>query len=234
MNGILMKRFLAAIILSVLATVWGCGTSDYDRRMEARREEINKNSQFTKYLNPPAEVAGTTVTLSIPKDMDPPPANADPRRSKNHVLEITGEHQDVYEGLWTDDKGVKKSYYFYVYIITAAKNRKMLPGRYQQECKNATDLDNKFQADRAEGGSINWQTFSAPGNWDFYKEDNGPHIQQMPGTFNFFAHDENDVLVILAWRVPDDIRQALDIDTKMKLVAGTVAVKPSEKPKSEE
>src|SRR3989304_1296552 len=64
-----VKRHIATGFVLLLGICWGCGTGEYERRLEARIAELKTESKF-KYLASAVDVPGTRVSIRIPQDFN--------------------------------------------------------------------------------------------------------------------------------------------------------------------
>ena len=127
----------------------GCGTGDYEQRLDKRFNELKVGSKFN-LLSSPIDVPGTKVSLRIPQKNDsnqkafenlltggfenPPLQEAvapdgkpiDPLRLKPNVIDVA-DLKLTLEGFVPDAKQGKQPYYLYVAVSTAQKQ-----GKYPQ------------------------------------------------------------------------------------------------------
>jgi hypothetical protein len=225
----------------LLGIFLGCGTSDYEQRLDKRISDLTTGSKFN-ILSPSIEVPGTQVSIRIPEDFKSPPLKegakidgkaVDPRRIKPNLVELA-DLKLTYEGFIQDKNNGKQYYYLYI-AVTTGPNRKFYPRTLQAELStkipDATQLtDINPPPQTPEGRTVNWQECHATGNQPFYyvlPSGEGKFIQ-LPGTIEMFFHneDENDTLVTLIWRLPTSIEQNVDFKSWTDLVAGCVKVKP--------
>jgi hypothetical protein len=245
---------MAAVAVLFLVFWGGCGTGDYEKKLDDRISKLKMGSKFI-LLSSPIDVSGTQVSLRIPQKNDsnqkafenlptgssggfegPPLQEAvgadgkpiDPKRLKPNVLEVA-DLKLTYEGFVPDQKQGKLPYYLYVAVSTR-QNRGNIPKIMQADLasklKDATPLADGYKAQTPEGGDIVWQECQATGKHLFYyvKPDGQSQFVQLNGTIQLMFHDENDALVILIWRWPAGVDQY--IKSWMEMTAGCVKVTP--------
>ncbi len=250
MNRIVTNKYIAAGAMLFLVFSGGCGTGDYEQRLDKRFNELKVGSKFN-LLSSPIDVPGTKVSLRIPQKNDsnqkafenlltggfenPPLQEAvapdgkpiDPLRLKPNVIDVA-DLKLTFEGFVPDAKQGKQPYYLYVAVSTQ-KNRGNIPKRMQADLasklNDATPLtDLKVQT--PEVGDIDWQVCEATGNQQFYyvKPDGQSQFIQLNGTIEMMFHDENGALVILIWRWPTGLDKSM-FQSWMEMVGGCVKVK---------
>jgi hypothetical protein len=231
------KRYIAMFALLLLGIFWGCGTGDYEQRLDKRIKDLKTGSKFN-ILSPSIDVPGTQVSIRLPQDLKGPPmtegANVDgkpvdPRRLKPNVIDVV-DLKCTYEGFIQDNDKGKLHYYLYIAVSTDP-TRKTYPNNLQSSLiaviNDATPLTD-ISAQTPEGRAVDWKECRATGNQLFYyvmPNGEGKFIQ-LPGTIDIYCHDENGALVTLIWRWPTSIAQSIDFKSWADLAAGCVQVKP--------
>jgi hypothetical protein len=227
------NRFTTGLLLFALAAIWGCGTGDYERLIDARTKKAKSESKFSADLNPMIDVPASALSLCIPKKFANTPLvkgatidgkPVDPRRVENPLINIP-EWKATYEGFQEKD-GKKLPFYLYIYVI-AGKNPETLMSSIKTELipkfPNVSGPSD-FSAQTAEGNSVTWKKVTASGKQDFYvaPAQGDGQFQSLDGSVEIFFHTENNILVILFWRTPlglDDMKNVMD------MTAGSVTVK---------
>jgi hypothetical protein len=229
----------------------GCGTGDYEQRLDKRINELKMGSKFV-LLSSPIDVPGTQVSLRVPQKntsnqkafetlssagFENPPLQEsaspdgkpiDPKRLKPNVVDVA-DLKLTFEGFVEDQKHGKQAYYLYV-AVTTRQNRGNIPKRMQADLvskiQDATPLTD-LKAETPEARDILWQECQATGNQQFYyvKPDGEGQFIQLNGTVELMFHDENDALVILIWRWPAVLDKSM-FQSWMEMVAGCVKVTP--------
>lgn len=253
MNRMVTNKYIAAGAVLFLVFWGGCGTGDYEQRLDRRINELKVGSKFI-LLSSPIDVPGTQVSIRIPQKNDSnlkafenlptgssagfegPPLQEtagpdgkpiDPKRLKPNVLELA-DLKLSYEGFVPDAKQGKLPYYLYVAVNTR-QNRVNIPKVMQAELaakmKDATQLTD-IKAQTPEGRDILWQECQATGKqlFSYVNPEGQSQFVQLNGTIQLMFHDENDALVILIWRWPAGVDQY--IKSWMDMTAGCVKVNP--------
>jgi hypothetical protein len=244
------KKYLAAAVGLLMAAFYGCGSGDYEARLDARIRELKSASKYN-ILSPTMDVPDTSVSIRIPqlnesnrdlfiKTYGNPPSvtgfeqnplkegEVDPRRSKTNVVNLV-DIRAVYEGYVEDKNEGKQHYYLYV-AVSSGQMTKYIPRNLQSELgvkfNNTTQLAN-YQAKTPEDRDVSWQEFHGSGNQIFYylTKNNDAQYPSMPGVVYILFHEENDLLITLVWRYPTGLEQNIDFQSWIKLVAGCVNVK---------
>jgi hypothetical protein len=231
------KKYKAAGVLLLLGICWGCGSGDFEQRLDNRINALKTGSKFN-ILSPAIDVPGTQLSIRLPQDFKNPPLTADanvdgkpvdPKRLKPNVTDVV-ELKATYEGFIEDKNHGKQHYYLYISVSTD-KTREFYPKNLQsdlvQKINDATPL-NDITAQTPEGRTVDWKECRATTNQLFYyvlPSGEGKFVT-LPGTVDAYFHDENGALVTLIWRWPTSIEQSIDIKSWADLVAGCVKVKP--------
>lgn len=236
-----MKKTTTHILfLSIFMFLCGCGTSEYESRINSRAmSSISSGSKYA-VLNAPANIpgtpAGSTVSLQLPKSMQAVDVN-DPLRGKCPVLEIS-DLKATYEGGVKDEQDNMYQFYLYVGVSEMGGNN-IMPTRgwlnklqtdfKQNPGTNSSEVNKSYMAETPSGGTVQWEEIHFQGDQRFfYPNPKDPqHSQDMPGTFICLCHEENGIVVTLAFRYPSSLepRHAADFDAEwLKLIAGSLKV----------
>ncbi|MGD0516760.1 MAG: hypothetical protein ABSA26_04425 [Thermoguttaceae bacterium] len=238
----------AALLLLFFA---GCGTSDYEQRLDKRIKELKTGSKFN-LLSSPIDVPGTQVSICVPQKNDSnkqayenlltggfeiPPLQEgaavdgkpiDSRRVKPNVIDIN-DLKLTFEGFIPDANKGKQPYYLYVAVSTGPNRvnySRNLQAELGSKINDATQLAD-YKAQTPEGRSLDWQECQATGNQQFYyfKSNGEGQPVQLSGIIEMFFHEENDTLVTLIWRWPVGLEKIIDFKSWMDMTAGCVKVK---------
>jgi hypothetical protein len=223
--------------LSFLALVcWsGCGTSEYEQRLQNSISNLNSGSEFNELLDP-VTVPGTTLTVQLPKEVKtddgvlwsefkPLGSDADAARLKPGPLEIPGL-KATYEALLLVGNKSKIPCYLYVAEIPATETAAQrvtndISGKLQNASTNQT-----FSGKTREGRSVLWQKIHGTAVMDFVGLDpqGKPEKRSLKGICDVLYRTSGGQLIILAWRAPEDqkILEATRCDAWLPLVAGTL------------
>ncbi|MCC6127387.1 MAG: hypothetical protein IT426_20700 [Pirellulales bacterium] len=223
-------------ILSLCVTLSGCGTAEYEERLERGVTSMSSGSKFNSDLNPETTVAGTQVSLRIPKAMQSVDLNDPAGRGKCPLLELPSL-KAAYEGFVEDSDKNKMHYYLYVSVGEAANNfiptldwLNKLKGTFPNAGDDSSAAVNKdYAAATPQGDSVRWEEIHVKGPQRFYytKPDGSQINQDIPGTIVCLNRMENGVLVSLIFRYPSalDDRHSTDFDSDwIKLVAGCAKI----------
>ena len=218
----------------LLLLLCGCGTSEYERRLESRPT----TSKFDE-LYGPQELPGVPVSVRVPVLFKASPLvegalvdgkPIDPRRVKPSLVALPGLKL-TYEAFIEDSEGGKLPYYCYVGALNISNNRGPKPensihnelaGRPAYE--SLTEWAD-YQGETPEGRGNDWKKVRCASEQDFmYTDKNGKQdFRQMPGVIDIFLHEEAGMLVVIAWRMPKSIEP--HVAKWEPLVAGCVSVK---------
>lgn len=251
MNRTVIKRYTAAGALLFFGIFFGCGTSEYEQRLDARITDLKSGSKFNT-LSSPIDVPGTQVSIRIPQGSKNAPewvfnmvkqgTMVDGKEVSSRRIKPIVEIPDLkvtYEGLLKDSKGGKYPFYLYVAVSTGASRVnfvRILQGALGEKFSNTTELQD-FRAQTPEGQSIDWQQCRGTGNQEFcylQPATGQEQFQQMPGAVELFFHDEENTLVTLAWRTPTNIEESIGFKSLVNIVAGCVKIKSKAGGASEE
>jgi hypothetical protein len=223
-------------IFAICLILSGCGTAEYEQRVEQGVASMSSGSKFTTDLNPETTIPGTQVSLRIPKAMQSVDLTDPAGRGKCPLLELPSL-KAAYEGSVEDAAKNKMHYYLYVSVGEAANN--FIPtldwlNKLKVQFPNAGDdssasVNKEYAAATPQGDSVRWEEIHVKGMQRFYytKPDGSQINQDIPGTMVCLNRLENGVLVSLVFRYPSalDDRHGADFDTDwIKLVAGCVKI----------
>jgi hypothetical protein len=243
-----MKKLASCLlILASCMFLSGCGTSEYERRLENSVGNTSKTSKFATDLGPEMTIPGTTVNLCLPapKIVDPKdPAKLIPNEMKSMDLNdaIRGKCplldefpglKATYEGYLDDGKG-KQCFYLYIGVSdTGAKGltplQDWLNGKFQNLPNSSTSVNKNYSTPTPNGPALTWDEIHVTKSHKFFypTPDKPNNSQDFMGTLCIISRIDNGKMVTLAFRYPDSFkdRHETDFDTDwLKLVAGTVKV----------
>src|SRR3989304_1525076 len=235
MNRITFERFAAAALIQLLGICWGCGTGEYERRLEGRIAEIKTESKFN-FLSQPRDVPDTQVSIRIPQEFKSPPLveggeiegkPIDPRRVKPNVINIPGLKL-TFEGFIEDANKGKQPYYLYIGVTTderRANYPRIMVSELKSKSNTTTELSD-LQAPTPQGRSLDWRKCRATGNQEFFYVplEGEPSFRRMPGIIDLLFYDQGDILVIMAWRMPSGLEQSFDFPNWEAMTAGCMRV----------
>jgi hypothetical protein len=237
---ILRLCYSSVIAAFSIALFSGCGSGDYESKLEKRISELKTGSKFN-ILSAPMNVSGTSVSVRVPQEFGPSPLTegaivegkaVDQQRLKPMVVELP-DLKMTFEGFIPDRVEGKIPYYLYVSVYSGANKANIirsLQGELSSKFPDAGALSD-VQAPTPEGRISTWKKCRGTGNQIFYYVKppvNGAPGEgvptQMPGLLELWLHEENDILVVLAWRMPTGIDSNIDLKLKSEMTAGCVKV----------
>ena len=223
----------------ILLLLAGCGTDEYQRRLDSGVSASSATSKYT-CLGPdttvPGTPANTTVSLRFPTAMSKVEVND--ARGKCPLLELPSL-KATYEGSVTYRDGSKVRFYLYVCVSEGQNSntardwmdraRTNLPNLGED---SSTEVNKSYSTPTPEGSSVQWEEFHIKGKQNFYytKADDTPINQDLPGTMICLCHAENNVTVALIYRFPKDFetQHNANFDSDwLNLVAGCLKIKSS-------
>jgi hypothetical protein len=234
------RSVVAWIVLAVVASALpGCGTGEYNSRLERKVKDLKSRSPFATLAEAPVDIAGSPFALRPPKDMQAVPAGADPKQLKiPFAPDLTSKL--TYEGSLADANGNQRLYYCYVFILpipatpqdpTVAMvetlRQKLEPGK-ELAGVPTTPVD----CAAPDGASTSWFKVRFTGSQEFLVKDKTgkllPAVKE-DGVIEVWSHRDNKAggIVALAWRVPKAIEgpDRVNLDELAPRVAGGVTVK---------
>jgi hypothetical protein len=234
-------RFLSFLpCLAALLLFSGCGTGDYQQRLENRVGRLRTEARFLE-LYAPQDLAGTPVAVRVPqvfkdsplvegapgKDGNP----IDPRRVKPTVFDLPWLKL-TYELMI--DQPPDGRLPFYCYVGAVAKNAdgaKDPNGIWTAELAGKggqlTDWSD-FQAETPGGQTVAWKKLRFEGPQEFFRVDptGQEAVAQMPGVLEIYLREDAGQYIVVAWRTPTSIEQQAELAKWAPLVAGCVTAKP--------
>jgi hypothetical protein len=231
-----MKFFVYGLFLSALAYIAGCGTGQYEERMNKWVRDHQADTKF-KNLAEYVTVPGTQIKIRLPKKLVQDgkdittdfalltEGTANEKRLKIPGIEFPG-WKATYEALITDGDGNKSPYYIYIGELQNMDN----PG---QKIKNSLGdkvqnvvLDEAFTGESAEG-FVDWKRLHATATTDFaYIDPKGKETYQTRKcVLEILYRTSGTKLFLLGWRAPEDFVNKEDyikVKEWLPLVAGSM------------
>jgi hypothetical protein len=219
------KRFLLNVIL--LGLCLGCGTGEYESRIGQR-----KASSTPDVLGPAEELAGTRVSIRVPRCVSLLPEGTDPKRSQ--AIPAPGAQQRIYEGFVKDSDGGDIPFYCYfiamelpkapgVNLLSQMKSvMEKMPGKPQFAEVHVTS---------PEGKESKWDMAHAADKSEFYYKgkDGKDSLRSMPDVEEMYLREDAGYFIMIGWQVPANIEQNVGnvgLAELAKAAAGGVSVKP--------
>jgi hypothetical protein len=220
--------------LSIFVLLAGCGTEEYESRLDRGVSTQNSGSKFTALNAQATAIPGTKVSLQLPPAMQSTDIN-DAARGKlpKKFFEIPNL-KATYEG-FVEDKDKNKLYYdLYVGVGEGTPNTlrswmNIMRQNFPNAEDSSTEVNTNYSVGTPEGGSLQWDEIHFKASQPFYytKPDNSLINQELPGTMICLSHTEKNVQVTLILRYADSLgdRHYTDFDSNwLKLIAGSVKI----------
>jgi hypothetical protein len=238
--AISISALCGVLVLSMLS---GCGTGEYERRLEQRRVSKSRIEKRLRGLYQPQDVPGTQVSLRLPKILfqesplvEGAPVGGKPvdiRRIKPQKLMTIPGLKLTYEA-FVDYEGLKLPCYCYVGVLDiqsgqlvqdpGIKIRAELTGQRQPErVTNWQDV----RLETPEGQENVWKKIRAETSQEFFVVDKAGQGQfkSMPGVLEVYVYSESKYIITIAWRMPASIEKKVNLEKWASLVAECVSVK---------
>ncbi|MBN2477427.1 MAG: hypothetical protein JXB62_22670 [Pirellulales bacterium] len=224
---------LAAGVLLWLVGCLGCGTAEYEDRVEARIREARQGSAFAQ-MQSPVTLPGTSLKVQVPNNLESTPLPDDTPADRLNPLAseqssfVTGRKL-TYEGLVEDSEQGKLPFYCYLIVLDPESFRGREPVKnLWQSLKNdfagEASPPAQVKCQTPQGLEIEWQMVrvTAPQKFVYVKPDGQSEPREMPGIFEFYVRTEGDHVIVIAWRVPEHLESHVGLKERAHLVAGSV------------
>ncbi len=230
------KTSIGYVVLPISLFLAGCGTAEYQSRLDKAVSGTSSTSKFSSALGQETTIPGTSISLRIPTAMQSVDI-ADALRGKCPLFDISGL-KATYEGSVEDQAKNKLQYYLYIAVsdqnannfIPARNWLAQMQGDFPDSPDSSTEINNNYLADSPEGSPIHFEEFHYNKCLQKFlyptptKPDNS---QKMPGNIVCLSHTENGKVVSLVFRYPSGLSDyhGANFDPDwLKLVAGTLKV----------
>ena len=237
-------RPLAVVVAAVVACgCLGCGTAEYERRLNAPKTPVGSGSAATGQheLYAPSPLEGTPFSVRVPtvfggsfregSVVDGQPV--DKRRVHPPFLTVPGLKL-TYEAFTKDSAGGKQPYYCYLAAVEeSSRSQDSLADTIRKEIRGglgdrAADWQDA-QSRSVEGLPTSWKKIRGAADQEFYYVDQAgvKKYVRVPGIIELWMRSQGGYVIIIGWRVPETIAgpNYVGLDQKAQLVAGTVTVK---------
>jgi hypothetical protein len=221
----------------------GCGTGEYERRLEDRHAEKTRIETKLSGLYLPLVVPGTTISVRLPKSLFPDPPlvegamvggkPVDVRRVKPQKLVTIPGLKLTYEG-FIESEGGKLPCYCYVGVIDVPMQAvedpsvKMRAELSAQQPPPALTNWQDVSLETPSGQPTVWRKLRAENSQEFYTLDKAGQgeFKNLPGVLEIYFRVEPKNIIVIAWRVPLSIDNKDKVDLKKwaALVAECVSV----------
>jgi len=227
------KQVVGLWLVGLLGVLAGCGSGEYEKRLEAHVDQLKKGSSF-RGMKPPVSLPGVPVSVRLPEQfVDPPLVEGSGVADRRRLVPGTKllDLRMSVEGFVTDSDGGKISYYGYFGAADlshpAAKSyERQIRSAIIGVCPDATPNWTKVEGQTPAGAAIEWQRVAGTSQQEFYYVDasGNESYRQMPGRFEVWTRREEGFLLIMAWRVPTSIIANTGLEQWLPRVAGTMTV----------
>jgi hypothetical protein len=220
-----------------LFALTGCGTSEYERRLNTGASKAQAESKWNN-LYGPQDLADTPVSVRLPKMFTDSPLvvgvpvggkPVDDRRVKPMLFDFPGLKL-TYETLVEDPQAGKLPCYCHVGAVAGAAGQ--LSAAVLADLQNKGPFDQQptwsdFQAETSDGKTIACKKLRVTGQQDFYTLNKAgqEQYQQLPGLLEVYVHEEAGQQVLIAWRMPVSIEGTVALAKWAPVVAGSVSIK---------
>jgi len=246
------RRFLAALVLLLVACL-GCGTGEYNRRLEATKQRLKEESEFFKGMYPAKQLPDTSIMFQVPRELfqgenrEETPLQERSEEEKKSIdagrlippLVTLSGLKLTYEGLFSYADGSKIAYYCYLAAWKpmrsggrgAAENvQRTLRNQLRKEVADSEVTSGPVECETPTGRSLWWHRLQSTHKQNFYfvEKDQKPSSRNVPGTMEFYTREEGDLVLLIGWRVPKDIQRHIGLSEWGPRVAGSVTVKQDE------
>ena len=239
-RNVRLSAILSSLAALFLPVIQGCGTGEYERRLDEGLAAAKANSKFNGLYGPQA-LPETSVSVRIPKMFKDPPLvegaqvngkPVDARRIKPGLFPFPFL-KFTYEAYVDDAAGAKLPCYCYVGAVSKAGGRVRNPGgEIEVSLKNKAEFEKltnwtDFQGETPEGRGNTWKKIRMESQQDFRTLDKAGQEKyaQMPGLLEIYVQEEAENYVFIVWRMPKSIEQNVELSKWAPIVAGCVSIK---------
>ena len=235
-----MRPTVLSLLCLVCLFVAGCGSGDYQKRLNENIQAIRKNSIFGE-LSEPYSLPGTTFSLRVPKDFIRVQDKAqDPAAAKLKAptpLPIVVEESSSFYSYPRGGEGEAPVYQLFVGKREIPRGNRNALNDLQFELRqtfpNQESLLEDVHFDTPAGGTLAMKRLRYDSTLDFVmaKVEDGSlgATKRLPGRFIIFGYEPGEAVVLIIWRVPTqylpgDKEPETDIDFEKltKQVCGTL------------
>lgn len=215
------------------SAIFGCGTGEYQQRMEARATELEFTGNFENNLLASTYDVNPECKLRLPAIFDSTstgtPSGAPPSVCNIPGLSMTFE-KFVAEG--------EKNFPFYCYFASTPVQE----GQKAEDFKAAIEADiaktgatgGKFapiSLSSPSGGAQNWDMLSVTSMQHFAGKQPGQDVT-INGQFDLYFKSSGKSFILVGWRAPKDAAGASKFFADAKLAMGTAQVTESAPPQT--
>jgi hypothetical protein len=224
-----LKSGALTLALACSLPVAGCGTGEYNDRMEARAQELQFTGNFESNLRPETVSVNADSTLRLPSIFD-----SDSTGSANgappSVCNIPGLSM-TYQKFMAEGE---KAYPFYCYIastpITEGLKADAFKAAIEAEVAKSGAAGGKFApvtVNTPSGQSVTWDLLSVTSMQNFAGKPPAPEIS-MEGRFDLYFKSSGSNFILIGWRAPKAAAAANKFFDDVKFSMGSAVVKESQ------
>jgi len=237
MNKHLVNRCLVAGMILLLGNCLGCGTKDYEARLQRRGRELAEGSVFNE-MHPARKLPNTSVSIRVPPKFKamPLPEDTDTQQLKPPLPEdsvLVKGLKLTYEGAITDSEGGQMSFYCHLITIDSSyfgtrRPVDSLSRVVKRDFSESADRPTNVQCQTPEGLEQTWHKVHATGVQKFrYVNSQGQsEFRDTEGVMDLYVRKEGEVTIVILWRVPTYLtgKDFVGIDEWGPVMAGSVKV----------
>ena len=228
----------AAAMAVLLGNCVGCGTGEYERRLEKSIQQGEQGSAFQDMRE--VTVPGTSVKLLLPPDspgveLGTTPLAAEtaqPRLKPKAGEDTLPALKATYEGFVAygeGETGGKTAYYCYVSVgdmgIYGAKDpARDLRNRVGRALDVSTGRWEEIQCESKGGLASDWKRLQFSSPQEFYNEDakGTKDFRPEDGIVEIYCREVNGQFVVICWRLPKRCESNVNLAAWATRVAGSV------------
>ena len=242
-----IRAFLASHTMLGLFVLVGCGTGEYDERMKTSLTQYERVHRFAALKPYDKKLAGDHVSLRVPAIF----------ADETLAVNLPGQpvDKDQITPPFLNIPGISASYrkeiqdpqynrmHFFIYLAAmepqaAGEGKASLDEQITLELKKQfPNAEMKWEevsceTDAGPVDALKWRRLSVSGEQMFERlnPNNVPEFNKFPGTFDLWYHPDPNYQVIVAWRLPDALKNSVaDLESIKKRTAGTLKITPPEK-----
>jgi hypothetical protein len=226
---------LALVFLCAVAP--GCGTGEYERRMQVGKQREAQRAaeagRFNDALYGAGAIGQTPVMIRVAKvftnSLDansPDPVTGgpiNPQRLKPPFLPDFPGFGNCYEA-YHEDPQAALPYYCYLGAVEGdASLADTVLNQLKAAFPGSSPAWTPYDAATPSGETVAWRKVRFAGNQPFFQK-NLPMPVNVNGIFELHVHESNGWLVFVGWRMPQSISAAVNWEELAALTDGTVQV----------
>lgn len=236
-------RVTANFLLFLSLAAVGCGTGEYEARMEKTIDRLKRLEKFNEVLAEKAYlVPGTKITLRLPLIYDQSKMKTQAEGmvaaggslpalpTQPPFMKIPGFRLCCYDSV-TEEKQKPKIFFLYVGVVEvlpeAAGGKPFLPQLFKVQLDatfpGTTGEWDTITVETPEGDQLSWMKLRSQGEQVF---DAGQ--QKVQGIYEVYIHQTEHYQFIVATRMPADLDGKTQLTDSLSLCLGTLKTAPPE------